>query len=155
MLRQLLIILLSLSLLSAATLLSACSPSPESKVAGDYSIDKQATRADLQNRIDSIENEETKIGAQMMLAMIDTFDWTLTLNEDMTASGTTALMGQTTTATGTWSLDGDAITISMAEPGQSPELARGTVRDDLIILSPPEGNNMDMTLTFRRLQPTN
>lgn len=150
MLPRTLALIASLSLLAGAALLPACE-SPESKLAGTYELDKETTRESMQERIDIMEDEQDIAEAQMLMQALDQFNWTITLNEDMTVTGNSVIMGQTETFRGTWSLDADDIAIRFTEPEEQPELVNGVIHsEDTILLMPAINPRMDMTLVMRK-----
>ena len=137
----------------AVSLLQGCSESvsAEARVAGTYELDAAAVKAAMQAEIDQIEDEMEKMGASMMMGMIDSMSITLTLNEDGTANGEMSMMGEATPASGTWTIDGDNITVTMAAEGDAPEAMSGTVDGDTIRLSADDENaDMPFDLVFVR-----
>lgn len=137
--------------LFAVSLLQGCGEqaSAESRVAGTYELDTDAAKAAMQAEIDQMEDEMEKMGATMMLGMIDSISMTLTLNEDGTANGEMTRDGEPNPATGTWTLDGDSITISMAAEGDEPDAMSGTVDGDTIRMSGDDAE-MPFDLVFVR-----
>lgn len=119
--------------------------------AGTYSLDKEAVKAAMQAEIDKIEDPMEKMGASMMLGMIDMMSITITLNEDGTATGTMAMGGDEDPASGSWTLDGNVISITMASEGDSPETMTGTFDGDTIRLSDAD-DEMPFQMVFKRVQ---
>lgn len=133
----------------AAMLLPACSKA-EPSIAGTYTLEKDAVKAALREEINTIEDPEEKFMAQMVLGFIDSLEMSITLNDDKTASAVTRAMNTTDTATGTWSRSGENITITLAPPDIEPQAMRGTIRNDTLELHPPETEDVNYRLIFRR-----
>ncbi|MFB3431937.1 MAG: hypothetical protein ABL309_13555 [Phycisphaerales bacterium] len=140
------VVLISMLVIS---MLQGCAESPAARVAGTYELDTDAMKAAMQAEIDQMEDEMEKMGASMMLGMIDGMSMTLTLNEDGTASGVVVMNGEEDPASGTWTLDGDAISITMASEGGSPEEVTGTLDGDTIRMPSP-GGQMPIDMVFKR-----
>ncbi len=129
----------------------------ETSVAGVYELDKAAIRKaaeeELKKQQAEAGGEENPLGdrgVSMMMGMIDEMNMTLTLNADKTAKMDMSMMGDTTVATGTWSLSGSTITITLAEEGRPPEPATGTVSGNTITLNPPEDEEMPFDMVFKK-----
>ena len=132
--------------------LSGCSKAG-SNVAGTYELDKESIKAAMQAEIDKIEDPAEKMGAGMMMGMIDALNMTMTLNDDGSATLKMEGMGEMSEATGTWTVNGNQITVTAAEEGEEPEPANGTIDGDTITLS-LENNDSDMPfdLVFKKKQ---
>lgn len=125
-------------------------PEPTPEVAGTYTLDASAIQAAMQEQIDAVEDPNERMGMQMAVGMIGAMQMSLTLNEDGTASSTMSMMGQTEETTGSWSMDGDTIAITMASEGQEPQTATATFSEGVLTMSPPEGEEMPFELIFNR-----
>jgi hypothetical protein len=144
------IIVLVLSVLSA-TFLGGCGNS----VAGTYELDKTAVKTAAEAEIKKKQAENPNdpsaaMAASFMLGMIDSMNFTMTLNDDGSASVVTNAMGQSKTATGTYTVSGSKITLSVAERGQQPNSVTGSVSGDTITLHPPEGEEVPFDMIFKK-----
>jgi len=140
-----------LGCLLIASMLQGCGDSGTAKVAGTYELDKTAMKAAMQAEIDGIEDDMEKMGAAMMLGMIDMMSITITLNEDGSANGLMVMGGDEDPATGSWTLNGKAISITLAPEGDSnPETMSGTFDGDTIRLDAPEEEEMPFQMVFTR-----
>jgi hypothetical protein len=131
------------------SMLQGCGESATARAAGTYELDTTAMKAAVQAEIDSMEDEMEKMAAGMMLGMLDGMSMTLTLNEDGTASGVVVMNGEEDPATGTWTLDGDSISITMESEDTAAEEMTGTLEGDTIRLSNP-GDEMPFDMVFNR-----
>ena len=120
--------------LTVVVMLQACGSNP----AGTYVLDKEAIKVAARAEMEKSDDEAGQIGGEMALGMIDAMNMTITLNADGTAEGSISMMGQTDKATGTWTLDGDKISVTMAGEGESPQTMSGTWNGDTIELSDGE-----------------
>jgi hypothetical protein len=141
---------LLVSFLSMA-LLSGCGGS----VAGTYDMDKVAVKAAAEAEIKKQQEKDPNnpmaaMGSGMVMGMIDAMTFTLTLNEDGTASMVISGMGPAETTTGNYKVDGSNITLTMTEKGGSPESITGTVSGDTIRLKPPKADDMPFDLVFKK-----
>lgn len=137
----------------AVSLLQGCSESvsAEARVAGTYELDAAAVKAAMQAEIDQIEDEMARGVASMALKRFDRMSATVTLNEDGTANSEESRGGEPTLATGTWTLDGDTITITMAAEGGEPRSMSGSIDGDTMRLSADDENaDMPFELVFIR-----
>lgn len=135
---------------------SGCGAS-ESSVAGTYELDKEAVRAAAKAEMEKQaaaedDDDMAAFGATMMLGMIEQMSMTLTLNEDGTAAAVMTMTGETENATGTWSLDGGNISITLAAEGEQPDTATGTVEGDTITMASTGDDDMPFNLVFRKKQ---
>lgn len=140
-------------LLASALLLNGCGGVSESSVAGVYEIDKAAIKAAAEAEMKKEQDPNDPMagfGASMMMGMIDSMNMTMTLNADKTATMVVSAMGQSDTATGTWSLSGSEITVTVASPGDTAEPVTGTVDGDTITLTPPSEEDMPFDLVFKK-----
>ena len=148
--------ILTLALLCSAfavSLLQGCSEAAlsESSVPGTYALDTDAMKAAMQAEIDQIEDEMARGVASMALKRFDRMSATVTLNEDGTANSEESRGGEPTLATGTWTLDGDTITITMAAEGGEPRSMSGSIDGDTMRLSADDENaDMPFELVFIR-----
>jgi len=134
------------------SMLQGCGDSSEASAAGTYELDKAAMKTALQAEIDSIEDPMEKMGASIMLDMIDAMSITLTLNQDGTASGVFLMGEDEDRASGNWTLTGSDISIALAsEEGDTPETMAGTFNDDTIRLSDPDEDS-PFQMIFTRVQ---
>lgn len=134
--------------------LASCGPSTSS-VAGTYELDKVAVKAAMQAEIDKQkesgeEDPMAGFGAAMAMGMIDSMSITMTLNADGTATMLMQMMGDTESAKGTWTLDGNKITVTAAAEGETPEPATGTVSGDIITLKMPESGDQPFDMVFKK-----
>jgi len=146
--------LLTIALLCAVfltSMLQGCGDSSEASAAGTYSLDKAAMKTALQAEIDSIEDPMEKMGASMMLGMIDEMSMTLSLNQDGTASGVFVMADEEENVYGNWTLTGSNISISLAPEGDTPETMAGTFNGDTIRLSDPD-DDTPFQMVFKRVQ---
>jgi hypothetical protein len=130
-----------------------CGGTSESSVAGTYDLDKEAVKKAMQAEIDKQSGEDAgmaEMGAAFALGMVDMMTMTLTLNADKTATMNMSAMGDTDVATGTWSLSGDTITLTIASQGETPEPVTGTVDGDTITITPPAEDEMPFNLVFKK-----
>lgn len=133
-----------------ASMLQGCGDSAVSKAAGTYELDTAAMRTSMQAEIDKIEDQMEKMGASMMLGMIGEMSITITLNADGTANGVMVMAGEEDPATGSWTLEGNAISITMTPEGESTaETMTGTFEGDTIRLDAP-GEEMPFQMIFKR-----
>lgn len=122
-------------------------------VAGVYELDKEAIKAAAKAEMDKQSGDEqgmAALGSAMVLGMIEQMTMTLTLNADGTASMLMRGMGDEDTSTGTWSLEGTTISISMDARGGGPDDASGTVDGDTITFIPPDDEDMPFNLVFKK-----
>jgi hypothetical protein len=137
-----------------ALLVAGCG-SGAASVAGVYELDKEAVKTSIQAEMKKAEESgDAEMGAQfggaMILGMIDSLTMTVTLNADGTASMVADIMGDQNTATGTWKLDGEAITITAVSPGEEPETITGTVAGSKMTLKSPDGDEMPFDMVFKK-----
>ncbi len=130
--------------------LSGCGQSAEAAAAGVYELDKERIKEEMQAQIDAMEDETEQAEAQMGLAFIEMMSMTLTLNEDGSASGVMSMMGESDHATGSWTIDGSQIAITLAGEGEEPETMSGTLAGDTLELEPDDDGMMPFNLVFRK-----
>lgn len=144
---------IALLTLVSACILTGCGQSAQAAMAGVYELDKAKIKADMQTQIDATEDEQEKMGMQMMAGFIDAMTMTLTLNEDGTATGVFTAMGDTENATGTWTINGDSISVTLGSGDEEPDTMSGTVDGDTFELVPPGDDESDMppfNLAFKK-----
>lgn len=151
MIRTLTITFAVLSALITASLLQGCG-SPTAKAAGTYTLDKAAIKAELQKKIESIEDPSEKYEATVRLGGIDDFPtMSFVLAEDGTLEAKTVMMGMTDTTKGSWSISGSTVTFRMTDTGANdPDEMTGTLRGDSIELNSPNGEEMPFRMIFTR-----
>lgn len=140
-------------LLGAATL-QGCGKPDTASHAGTWDLDievvKEAMAAEIAAIEDPEERQAMEFGMEMIGAgMLDAMEMTLTLNADGTASSTTSMMGETETVGGTWSAEGNHLTIEMVQDGESDAVA-ALVEGDTLELIPPEGEDMPFRMILHR-----
>src|SRR5690606_4015002 len=132
-----------------ALVLQGCE-SAEEVAAGTYTLDKESIKASLQKEIDSEGGQGNPMAAAMAQQMIESMTMTLTLDADGTASSNMSMMGQTQNASGTWKIDGDSVSITMAEDGGEPSTATGKLDGDTLEMQPEGGDEMPFKMIFRK-----
>jgi len=150
-----LVSLVSVCALLVCGLLVAGCGSSASSVAGVYELDKETVKASIQAEMKKAEESgDAEMGAQfggaMILGMIDSLTMTVTLNADGTANMVADMMGDQNTSSGTWKLDGEAITITATSPGEEPETINGTVAGGRMTLKSPDGDEMPFDMVFKK-----
>lgn len=140
-------------LLGAATL-QGCGKRDTAGHAGTWDLDIEVVKDAMAAEIAAIEDPEERqameFGMEMIGAgMLDAMQMTLTLNVDGTASSTTSMMGETETVDGTWSAQGNRLTIEMVQDGESESVA-ALVEGDTLELIPPEGEDMPFRMIMHR-----
>lgn len=120
------------------------------RAAGSYDLDKTQVKAAMQKEIDKLEDPAEKAQMSMMMGMIDAFSMTLTLNADGTATGEMGMGGDSQDATGTWTINGDQVSVTLAAEGEEPETMSGTLSGDTLKFDPPEEEDVPFDLVFTR-----
>jgi hypothetical protein len=116
----------------------------------DIQVVKDAMMAEIAEMEDSEEREAMELGMAMIGAgMLDTMSMVLRLNPDGTASSTSTMMGESDTVHGSWSAEGDRLTIQMTQDGESDSVS-AVVEDDTLELLPPEGEEMPFRMIMRK-----
>lgn len=129
--------------------LTGCGGSPMAAVAGTYKLDQESMKKDLQAKIDATEDPGEKMGMQMAMGMFEQMTFSITLNADGTASGVANMMGEDDVATGTWTLDGDAIAITMKGENETVGTTiNGTVSGSRITLKPEGEEEMPFNMVL-------
>ncbi len=147
---RLVVVMVAMLAMLSAGVLQGCSD-PKAKVAGTYELDKAAVKASAEAKAKAEgPNSDAAAAAGMMAGMIDAMNMSVTLNVDGTASMAMSMMGQSETASGTWTLDGSAISITANKTGEAPETISGTVSGDSITLKSPEGQQMPFDMVFKK-----
>ncbi|MFG0251751.1 MAG: hypothetical protein ACF8NJ_02620 [Phycisphaerales bacterium JB038] len=143
-----------LAALLTLTCLQGCGESPMAQAAGTYELDKATVKAAMQAEIEKTEDAQKKAELTMGLGMVDLMTMNLILEAEGAASLEMAIqapgMSDSQNLTGTWTLDGATISITMAEEGDEPETVTGTLRDDVVTLTLPEEEGMPFDLVFNR-----
>lgn len=148
----------TMAMLVAAMLLAgglqACGKSPAMKHAGTWELDIQVVKDAMEAEIAGIEDPDERQAMELGMAMIgagmlDAMNMTLVLKADGTASSTTRLMDESQTVHGTWSQDGDSLTIRMTDDEQSDTVS-AVVDGDTLELLPPEGEDMPFRMIMRK-----
>ena len=134
--------------------LQACGKSPTMTHAGTWELDIQVVKDAMEAEIARIEDPEERQAMELGMAMIgagmlDAMNMTLVLNPDGTASSTTRLLDESQTVQGTWSQDGDTLTIRMTE-GEQSDTVSAVVDGDTLELLPPEGEDMPFRMIMRK-----
>lgn len=130
-------------------LITGCGASPMERVAGTYDIDRATVKKDIQAQIDAATDDMQKAQLSFALGMIDDMGFSITLDANGTASASVVMMEQNSTATGTWTLNGDAIAITMkGENEATASTVNGTVSGDRITLNPSDDQPMPVGMTF-------
>jgi hypothetical protein len=134
--------------------LQACGKSPTMTHAGTWELDIQVVKDAMEAEIARIEDPEERQAMELGMAMIgagmlDAMNMTLVLNPDGTASSTTSLLDESQTVHGTWSQDGDNLTIRMTEDEQTDSVS-AVVTGDTLELLPPEGEDMPFRMIMRK-----
>lgn len=134
-------------------LISGCGASPMEKVAGTYNIDREAVKKDLQARIDASTDDMQKAQLSFALGMIDEMGFAIMLAANGTVSARVSMMEQESTANGTWTLNGDAISITLkGENEATGNTIHGTVSGNTIMLSPTSDQPMPVGMTLIKQQ---
>ena len=148
----------AMAMLAAVMLLAgglqACGKSPTMTHAGTWELDIQVVKDAMEAEIARIEDPEERQAMELGMAMIgagmlDAMNMTLVLNPDGTASSTTRLLDESQTVQGTWSQDGDTLTIRMTE-GEQSDTVSAVVDGDTLELLPPEGEDMPFRMLMRK-----
>lgn len=144
---------LAVLLLGVATL-PGCGRSDTAKHAGTWDLDIQVVKDAMAAEIAAIDDPEEREAMEFGMAMIgsgmlDAMEMRLTLNADGTASSTTSMMGESDTVEGTWSAEGDRLTIEMAQDGKSDAVS-AVVEGDTLELIPPDGEEMPFRMILKR-----
>lgn len=121
---------------------------PMEAAAGVYDMDRTAIRQAMQDEIDQMSDGPDKMGMNMAMGMIDSMEMTLTLNADGSAAMNMSMMGQTEEGSGTWELDGESISITVAPEGEEPETINGTLENGRLTLIPPEDEEAPFDMIF-------
>jgi hypothetical protein len=128
-------------------LATGCESEMES-AAGTYAMDKEGVKESVKAKGESDGASSQEI--DMALAMIDGMTMQLTLNADGTASTSTSMMGQSQSTSGTWTISGGDVTVSMKdEDGQSQSIT-GKLEGESLEMDPPPGSDMPFKLVFRK-----
>ena len=136
-----------IALLLLVVVQSGCSG--EADISGTYDLDKAAVKAAMEAEMKA-KGEDKDPMAAFAMGMIESMNVSMTLNADGTASMQMSMMGEAQTASGTWTRSGKSITVTMAEPGETPTPANGTIDGDTITLKPPEGQDMPFDMVFKK-----
>lgn len=146
-------VLLFISLVTIFSMSSCGNPMDE--IAGSYELDKATVKAALQAEIDlqaeSSDGPVDAFGATMAMGMIDAMSMTLTLNADGTASSTMSAMGQTKSASGTWTYENEKVSITLSEEGETPDTATGVYAQDSIRMNFEGEEKLPFELVFKKL----
>lgn len=140
----------ALLLVLSAVILTACSGS--ANVAGTYEIDKEAMKQGMAEAAKTADPNEpgAEFAASMMQGMIDNMSITLTLETNGSAKIVTQMMGQSDTATGTWTLDGKTISITAGVEGKDAATMKGTVSGSTITMHPEKDQGMPSNMVFKK-----
>lgn len=125
-----------------------------SSVAGSYEIDKPAMIVDVRLNVAEAYPDDAESAVEALEAaeaFVEGMTWTMTLGDDGSASVVMEAMGLEERGTGTWTLRGSDISISLEPSEILPESMSGSVRGDTLELLDPEGGEEKATL-FRRLR---
>lgn len=142
------------SLLLGAGSLQGCGRSDAPRHAGTWELDTDVVREAMKAEIAAIEDPDERRAMEAGMAMmgekmLDAMSMTLTLNPDGSAASTTRMMDESETIRGTWSAEGDMLTIVMEQGGQS-EPVSARVDGELLELLPPEGRGMPLPMIMRK-----
>lgn len=149
----LLIAVLTTLLLGAGSL-QGCGRPDAAPHAGTWELDTDVVREAMKAEVAAIEDPDERRAMEAGMAMmgekmLDAMSMTLTLNPDGSATSTTRMMDESETIHGTWSAEGDRLTIVMEQDGQSEPVA-ARVDGDLLELLPPDGRGMPLPMIMRK-----
>lgn len=140
-------------LMALVVLLGAfgCTPSPQRKAAGTYELDHESARQDLQARIESEADAARKELLRFSLSRLEELSMTVTLHADLTAAATYRLDEEVVSGRGTWTINGDAVSITITRDGDdAPDTVRGRVDGDTIVIQPDEGAALPFRIVLRK-----
>ncbi len=123
--------------------------SAESKSAGNYMLDKEHMKSQVEAEMASA-SEADKAAMQMALQMLDSMSMSIELNADGSARSTVSLAGESQTSSGTWTLSGKNVSITMTDPEGNAETITGTLDGEVLELSPPADADMPGNMVFRK-----
>ena len=134
--------------------LPGCARPDTAKYAGTWDLDIQVVKDAMAAEIAAIDDPEEREAMEFGMAMIgsgmlDAMAMRLTLNADGTASSTTSMMGESDTVEGTWTADGNRLTIEMVQDGESDAVS-AVVEGDTLELLPPDGEEMPFRMIMKR-----
>jgi len=149
-----LLIVMLVALLLGTVSLQGCGRPDAASHAGTWELDTAVVREAMAAEVAAIEDPEERRAMELGMAMmgekmLDAMSMTLTLNPDGSATSTTRMMDQSETVSGTWSAEGDMLTIVMEQEGQSEAVA-ARVDGELLELLPPEGRGMPLPIIMRK-----
>jgi len=149
-----LLIVMLVALLLGTASLQGCGRPDAASHAGTWELDTAVVREAMAAEVAAIEDPEERRAMELGMAMmgekmLDAMSMTLTLNPDGSATSTTRMMDQSETVRGTWSAEGDMLTIVMEQEGQSEAVA-ARVDGELLELLPPEGRGMPLPIIMRK-----
>lgn len=142
------------TLLIGTASLQGCGRPDAASHAGTWELDTEVVREAMAAEVAAIEDPEERRAMELGMAMmgekmLDAMSMTLTLNPDGSAASTTSMMDESETVRGTWSAEGDMLTIVMEQDGQSQAVA-ARVDGELLELLPPEGQGMPLPMIMRK-----
>jgi len=121
--------------------------------AGTYKLDTAAFEAAMLAAMPEDQKKDPN-AAKMAKAMAEGMDISIELKEDGTAAlnSKITMMGQTkeTSATGTWKLDGDQLTMTTKDKESDKEETKTATLKDGAFSVTEEENGMKMTMTFKK-----
>jgi len=131
---------LSAILLTFSVFLVACGGSAgdsASAFVGDWAVDKQAMKEIITKAMEADPGDIPEAQKQMMMDMIpdmiESMEMNLTIAKDGTFTGTSVMMGDTDTTTGTWAAADGTITMTENDSEEAP--ANATVSGDRLTIT--------------------
>jgi len=137
-----------------------------SGLAGTYTLDKGKMKELMQKSQGGTEMESALEGVpaeareamggmmDQMVQALENMEVELVVSADGTFTGTSSMMGQKDTSTGTWTKSGDIVTfVTKHEDGQGsdePDSMRARYKDGTLTLIPDEGEQMPFEMVLHK-----
>ncbi len=134
----------------SAFVLTGCGQTAEAQAQGTYELDRDRARADVQEHIDSLEEDsEERAEMEMFANILNDMSVTLVLRDESVAEMSMTMMGMTEQDTGTWTIDGEAIRIT----SDTGDTVTGTLRNGALELDMSDDDGeMPFPMVLRRVE---
>jgi hypothetical protein len=137
------------ALVAVALLLSGCGRSAESQFVGTWEIDREAFREALDEQLEQIANPGERAFAQaMMAAIIAEASGTIEFRQDGTFAVEMRMMDETMRESGTWTAQGNSVTMEGVDERGNKDVTTGHVEGRLLRLAPDDPD--DPPVVFRK-----
>ncbi len=141
--------LLLLATIACIGVLPGCGSDANADIVGTYELDTDAVKAELAAA--ATESEEAAAKAEFASMLLDAMEMSITLKSDGTLDIRVRAMGDSDEQAGTWTRNGNELTITTAKEGDEPETGTVIIEGNNLRLMPDPGDDMPIEMIFQKM----